>query len=647
MSYNGSGTFLINSAGQPVVANTVISATVFNALTSDLATGLSTAITKDGQTTITNNIPFGSNKITGLGSGTAAADAANLGQVQSTVAKLITVTGTDTITGSMSPQLTAYAAGQLFYFVANAANTSAVTLNIDSLGAKSITRDGSSALAAGDINSGEVVVVIYDGTRFQMINAANSFGNTTINGTLTVTGNAGFQANVSITSALSVGGVFAVTGAATFTANPTLSGGTANGVLYLNGSKVATSGSALVFDGTNFGLGTASPANYANYRNLAISGTTGANIDMLSGSTKVGNLFNDGTNFYAYNVIAGALVFGTNNTERMRLDSSGNLGIGTTSPARQLSISNASQSNIQLTTTGAGGTITDGFQLQFDGSSNYVWGYENVPTLFGTNNAERARITAGGALAVGLTTPTFPDGNGIHLNNSSGAARFHVTNNTTGTTATDGSEFTVAGSDLYIINNESATMQFWTNGTERARITSGGDFCVGKTGTDPTIGLGMYTAPNGVLSLVRQGSTNGTQTLLVYSLDAAAYRFYVGMDGTISATNTTISAISDQRYKENIRDLDVGLNAILALKPRKFDWKAGKGKDIKNDRGWIAQEFEQVFPDMISEWKDPAPEGEEPYKAVRADLIPVLVKAMQEQQAMINELKAKVAALEA
>ena len=133
MSYNGSGTFLINSAGQPVVANTVISATVFNALTSDLATGLSTAITKDGQTTITANIPFGNNKITGLAAGTAATDSANLGQVQSTAAKLITVTGTDTITGSMSPALTAYAAGQLFYFVAAGANTGAVTINIDGL----------------------------------------------------------------------------------------------------------------------------------------------------------------------------------------------------------------------------------------------------------------------------------------------------------------------------------------------------------------------------------------------------------------------------------------------------------------------------------------------------------------------------------
>ena len=58
MSYNGSGTFVVNSTGQPVVTGTVISSTAFNALTADLATGLSTAITKDGQTTTTVRVPF-------------------------------------------------------------------------------------------------------------------------------------------------------------------------------------------------------------------------------------------------------------------------------------------------------------------------------------------------------------------------------------------------------------------------------------------------------------------------------------------------------------------------------------------------------------------------------------------------------------
>jgi hypothetical protein len=58
MSYNGSGTFNINTTGQPVVAGTVISSSAFNSLTSDLATGLTTAITKDGQTTTTARITF-------------------------------------------------------------------------------------------------------------------------------------------------------------------------------------------------------------------------------------------------------------------------------------------------------------------------------------------------------------------------------------------------------------------------------------------------------------------------------------------------------------------------------------------------------------------------------------------------------------
>ena len=58
MSYNGSGTFNINTTGQPVVAGTVITATAFNLLTADLATGLTTAITKDGQTATTARIPF-------------------------------------------------------------------------------------------------------------------------------------------------------------------------------------------------------------------------------------------------------------------------------------------------------------------------------------------------------------------------------------------------------------------------------------------------------------------------------------------------------------------------------------------------------------------------------------------------------------
>jgi hypothetical protein len=183
MSFNGSGTFQINTAGQPVVTGTTITSTAFNALTADLATGLSTCITKDGQTTPTANIPMGSNKITGMAAGTAATDAANLSQAQSTAAKLLTVSGTDTITASGSPTVAAYTTGASYYFSPANTNTGAATINIDSLGAKSITKEGTTALAAGDLTANKIAFVVYDGTRFQLTNPAVNSGQLSNNNT--------------------------------------------------------------------------------------------------------------------------------------------------------------------------------------------------------------------------------------------------------------------------------------------------------------------------------------------------------------------------------------------------------------------------------------------------------------------------------
>lgn len=75
MSFNGSGVFQINTTGQPVVTNTTITSTAFNALTADLAVGLTTCMTKDGQSTPTANIPMGGYKLTGLAQGASAGDA--------------------------------------------------------------------------------------------------------------------------------------------------------------------------------------------------------------------------------------------------------------------------------------------------------------------------------------------------------------------------------------------------------------------------------------------------------------------------------------------------------------------------------------------------------------------------------------------
>ena len=192
----------------------------------------------------------------------------------------------------------------------------------------------------------------------------------------------------------------------------------------------------------------------------------------------------------------------------------------------------------------------------------------------------------------------------------------------------------------------SPSITFTTAGSERLRIDATGNLLVGTTSSASSSGSGFkVTQPvAGHLNpfVVTSANSSIYSCWDIYSTGGTAgYRFFVTSTGTVNAISATISAISDGRLKENVKDIDVGLSAILALKPRTFDWKAGKGKGIKGDRGFIAQEFETVFPNLIDEWKDPAPEGEAPYKSVRQDLIPVLVKAIQELAARVQTLEAR------
>jgi hypothetical protein len=86
-----------------------------------------------------------------------------------TVNNLLTVTGTNTLTALGVPAIQAYTTGAQYSFVAQNNNTSAVTINVDTLGAKSVTKAGSVALEAGDIVAGAAYIILYDGTRFQLM----------------------------------------------------------------------------------------------------------------------------------------------------------------------------------------------------------------------------------------------------------------------------------------------------------------------------------------------------------------------------------------------------------------------------------------------------------------------------------------------
>jgi len=293
MGWNGSGTFSITTSGNPVVTGTAISSTWANSTLSEIATGLTTCLTKDGQNTPTGNLPMGGYKHTNVANGSSRTDYAALGQVQDSSATYLTsVSGVDTITASVTG-LTAYAAGQIFRFISAGANTSAVTLNINALGAKAITKQGTTALVANDIASGVTVEVIYDGTRFQIVNITATVtlvaltadalsvtgnatvGTTTTNGarTLTVTNtNAGASASANVVTT-------ADSGSLTVSLGSTAAGGTASitsssaGIL-----NIYTTGASALQLGTN---------NTPGRLTISSAGAVNAAVSLSENSTRV------------------------------------------------------------------------------------------------------------------------------------------------------------------------------------------------------------------------------------------------------------------------------------------------------------------------------------------------------------------------
>jgi hypothetical protein len=189
MARDGSGTY---QKTLTAVTGAVISSTTFNAQIDDIATELTNSIPRDGQAGPTADVPMSTYKFTGVGNAAARTQFASAGQVQDGSC----VWGGDAggtanaITFTLSPPLSALAAGQRFGFIATDDNTGATTVAVSGQAAKDLFNLGS-ACVGGEIVTGQVYEVVYDGTQFHLNGSGDLVGLLTTQGDIAVRGASG------------------------------------------------------------------------------------------------------------------------------------------------------------------------------------------------------------------------------------------------------------------------------------------------------------------------------------------------------------------------------------------------------------------------------------------------------------------------
>jgi hypothetical protein len=661
-------------------------------------------------------------------------------------------------------------------------------------------------------------------------------------------------ANVAITggtiNGTAIGSTTAAAGAfTTLTTSSTVThnGGTANGVAYLNGSKVLTTGSALTFDGTRLGIGVSptqtidangtilSRSNLIAYTALVLQRSssslelpvatyTNGSGSILSGGTKgdivaFGNTGGDGVIFansnaeamrltstglgigtsspgYKLDVTVGSLsgakmfkfsgasgqsMFGyvdaggvgitrtdpynsmvylstsntveiyTASTQRAVFDSSGNLGIGTTSPAYKLHVLAASgytaafRASTAATTGVLVGNTAGDTAIQTLSSGNSLIGSDTGKYLaFGTNGfVERMRLDSSGNLGLGVTPSAWVGNTAAQIgplgaiasststpvaisanaySTSAGWAARYITSSTaslylqlTGQhqwytapsgTAGDAISFSqvmtldasgvllvgktsnstyAAGGALFAVNgatdngvsiaqsnatgpfitffnsadsgfagfsqtaagtltvSASSAFTFSVNSAERARIDSSGNLLVGRT----DVITFSANSNNGVVlrpDRIDVSAASVARITQIRDSTGTLDRFYNGADivGSITCTTTATAynTSSDYRLKNTIAPMTGALAKVALLKPCTYKWNA----DGSDGEGFIAHELQAVVPQCVTGQKDAVDaEGKPQYQGIDTSfLVATLTAALQEAVAEINSLKARL-----
>jgi hypothetical protein len=385
----------------------------------------------------------------------------------------------------------------------------------------------------------------------------------------------------------------------------------------------------------------------------------------------------------------------------MRIDSSGRVGIGTTSPQARLELAQSTDNTdgpklriANNANTLSSGQLIGGIDF-FDGDDSgegvgaYIYSYttdsigraSGQDLRFGAGESERARIDSSGRLLVGTSTSVdvgggpainqlfsnansnlfaltlgyaAADGPRIQLGksrNSAYGSRTIVENNdelgTINFNGDDGTDLNTTGASIvaYVdgtpgANDLPSRLVFSTTAdgasspTERMRITSTGAVLVNTT----------TTATNALFEVSSNGAKKSFQ---VYNNDNV--QLYSLGTGTVYSNGGVLTNTnpSDERLKDSIETLGWGLEEVMALRPVSFDWKNNRTNQGRQ-YGFIAQEVQSVMPELVTEFE--TVDGDQTVTRLGLEkdgIYAALVKAIQEQQALITELQNKVAALEA
>ncbi len=405
----------------------------------------------------------------------------------------------------------------------------------------------------------------------------------------------------------------------------------------------------------SIGPSTTSSEIYFNYNNTNNKG--GLKIDYSTGELRL-SAGESGNGYHQ--------AFYTNGSERMRIDSSGNVltPAVNTNTTVTIGVANATSNSFASTKRGnlivqassaiSGGNSMGGGDLNLNAGNSYssgggIAGDVNIRAGYNTlgattasvkvytGNTERMRIASSGDVGIGTDSPVNKLGIEVPSNSNTKAINIYSKNTSPNSYTSIGSQYSI--SNAYVeseirFGNETQNgggsyLGFVAGGsntgnTEKMRISSQGDIGFNTTFADPDADCLFIEAQDNYALYSGSDGTGGSNHIVFGNANS-----WIGSITTNGST-TTYNTTSDYRLKEDLQDF-AGLDMVSKIPVYDFKWKTDESRSY----GVMAHELQEVLPDAVSGEKD----AEEMQSVDYSKIVPLLVKSIQELKAEVDKLK--------